>query len=128
MPRGEFSRGRTRMKPVAIGAARPARPTTSAIQILLCAALGISATTLAAESNTRPFKLGTFDAQGRTFVGAVLDDALVIDLDSAATALRRPAGSAPRDMRDLIARYDSGGRDLIAAAIAGATGNTRPAY
>src|SRR6185295_13015138 len=31
-------------------------------------------------------------------------------------------------MRDLIARYDSGGRDLIAAAVAGATGRTRPAY
>src|SRR5262245_19208587 len=86
-----------------------------AARVFSCAALVLGVTTaLAAESGTKPFKLGTFDAQGRMFVGAVLDDSLVIDLGAAATALKRSA-SAPRDMRDLIARYDSGGRDLITA-------------
>jgi 2,4-didehydro-3-deoxy-L-rhamnonate hydrolase len=113
------------MKSVASGAARPERAGTGAIPVLLCMALGFgSAVTLAAESNTRPFKLGTFDAQGRTFVGAVVDDAIVIDLNAAVTALRRPAASAPRDMRDLIARYDRGGRDLVVAAIAGTASGT----
>jgi 2-keto-4-pentenoate hydratase/2-oxohepta-3-ene-1,7-dioic acid hydratase in catechol pathway len=91
-------------------------------------ALGFSATAaLAAESSTKPFKLGTFDAQGRVVVGAVLDESLVLDLGAAATSLKRSA-AAPRDMRDLIARYDSGGRELIVAAIAGAAGASRPAY
>ena len=117
------------MKSVTSGVARRAHIKTSAIEVLLCTVLVLTATAArAAESTPKPFKLGTFDAQGRTFVGAVVDDALVVDLNAAVTALRRPAASAPRDMRDLIARYDSGGRDLIAAAVAGATGRTRPAY
>src|SRR5262245_5870514 len=116
------------MTTLASRAAEHTRP--RATPILFLAALGFSATAgLAAESGTRPFKLGTFDAQCRVFVGAVIDDLHVIDLDAAGTALKRPAGSAPRDMGDLIARYDSGSRDLIAAAIAaGAAGATRPAY
>jgi 2,4-didehydro-3-deoxy-L-rhamnonate hydrolase len=97
-----------------------------AVQILLGVALAQSVSVLAAT----PFKLGTFDAQGRVFVGAVLDDSMVIDLTAAASALKRPAGTAPRDMRNLIARYDSGARDLIVAAVAavGAAGSARPSY
>jgi 2,4-diketo-3-deoxy-L-fuconate hydrolase len=99
------------------------------MQVVLCAALLHSAAAVAAD--VRPFKLGTFDTEGRVFVGAVLDEAVVIDLGAAATALRRPAGAGPRDMRDLIARYDSGMRDLIASAIAAVPaqpGGARPAY
>lgn len=103
----------------------------AAVRLLLCTALGHGAMALAASSDVRPFKVGTFDAQGRVFVGAVLDDSIVVDLNAAATALRRPAGAAPRDMRDLIARYDSGVRDLIVASIAAVpaqSGGARPAY
>jgi 2-keto-4-pentenoate hydratase/2-oxohepta-3-ene-1,7-dioic acid hydratase in catechol pathway len=57
-----------------------------------------------------PYKLGTFDQQGRAFVGVVLRESLVIDLGAALTANPRPgmALPAPTDMKDLIARYDSG--------------------
>src|SRR5262245_46878108 len=99
--------------------------------IFLCALLGQAGAALAAGSDPKPFKLGTFDANGRVFVGVVLDDSTVIDLSAAATALQRPAAQAPRDMRDLIARYDSGVRDLIPASIATAAaqpGTARPAY
>src|SRR5262245_27048731 len=97
--------------------------------LCVCLALGPGAMALAAD--TRPYKLGTFEAQGRTFVGAVVDDAIVIDLGAAASALRRPANTAPRDMRDLIARYDTGVRDLIVASVSAVTaqgGGARPAY
>jgi 2-keto-4-pentenoate hydratase/2-oxohepta-3-ene-1,7-dioic acid hydratase in catechol pathway len=93
-------------------------------RLILCAVLTHGAVVSAAT----PFKLGTFDAQGRVFVGAVVDEARVIDLAAAASALKRPAASAPRDMRDLIARYDSGVHDLIVAAVAGASASPRPAY
>jgi len=76
-----------------------------------------------------PFKLGTFERQGRTFVGVVLGEAVVIDLAAAHAAITNPASSiaAPADMKDLIARYDNGLRARI-AEIVRAVGATRPAY
>ena len=38
-----------------------------------------------------PFKLGTFDLNGRTFVGVVIKDSTVIDLAAASAALKTPA-------------------------------------
>jgi 2-keto-4-pentenoate hydratase/2-oxohepta-3-ene-1,7-dioic acid hydratase in catechol pathway len=72
----------------------------------------------------QPFKLGTFDASGRTFVGIVLKDSVVIDLAQASTALKNPAAkiTAPADMKDLIARYDDGLRARINEIVS----NTRP--
>jgi 2,4-didehydro-3-deoxy-L-rhamnonate hydrolase len=99
------------------------------VGVCVCVTLCHGATAMAAD--TQPYKVGTFEAQGRTFVGAVVDDAVVIDLGAAASALRRPANQAPRDMRDLIARYDTGVRDLIVASIAAVTaqsGGARPSY
>ena len=62
-----------------------------------------------------PFKLGTFDQNGRSFVGIVLKDSIVIDVAQASAALQVPASkvAAPSDMKDLIARYDSGVRARI---------------
>ncbi len=95
---------------------------TRAVRLLVCVALAHSITVVAAATDTRPFKVGTFDAQGRVFIGAVLDDSVVIDINAAAAALQRPAAS-PRDMRDLIARYENGVRDLIVAAASSASGS-----
>ncbi len=71
-----------------------------------------------------PFKLGTFDQNGRAFVGIVLKDAIVIDLGQASAALKTPASKVapPVDMKDLIARYDSGVRARIGEILA----NTKP--
>ncbi len=80
-----------------------------------------------------PFKLGTFERQGRPFVGIVLREAVVIDLAAAHATVRNPASrlAAPGDMKDLIARYDAGLRDRI-REILRVVGNPstgrRPAY
>jgi 2-keto-4-pentenoate hydratase/2-oxohepta-3-ene-1,7-dioic acid hydratase in catechol pathway len=76
-----------------------------------------------------PFKLGTFERQSRTFVGVVLRDSIVIDLGAAHAAITSPASTvaAPTDMKDLIARYDTGLRQRI-VDIVRTVGDTRPAY
>ncbi len=91
---------------------------------------------LAAASSTAqrqvPFKLGTFERDGKPFVGIVLRDAVVVDLAAAGAAL--PAGGAavspPADMKDLIARYESGLRARILDIVARVeqAGAARPPY
>lgn len=93
----------------------------------LLAAL-VTATAVVAQPAPTPFKLGTFGRQGRTFVGIVLRESVVIDFAAANSAVTNPASSvaAPSDMKDLIARYD-GVRPRIIEIIR-AVGDTRPAY
>ena len=69
----------------------------------LLAAL-VVATTAVAQPAPTPFKLGTFERQGRPFVGIVLRESVVIDLAAANTAVTNPASNvaAPTDMKDLI--------------------------
>ena len=76
-----------------------------------------------------PFKLGTFQLQGRTFVGIVRDSA-VIDLAAADNAVPGRTAPAAADMRDLIARYDSSLRARIYAIVKAVptTQGKRPAY
>jgi 2-keto-4-pentenoate hydratase/2-oxohepta-3-ene-1,7-dioic acid hydratase in catechol pathway len=67
-----------------------------------------------------PFKLGTFERQGRAFLGMVLRDAQVVDIASANTAFegRNPAAAKvaiPGDMKGLIARYEAGLRERLYA-------------
>jgi len=79
-----------------------------------------------------PFKLGTFERNGRPFVGIVLRESLVIDFAAAHAAIRTPASTvtAPADMKDLIVRYDSGLRARIGDIVGSveAAGAARPAY
>jgi 2-keto-4-pentenoate hydratase/2-oxohepta-3-ene-1,7-dioic acid hydratase in catechol pathway len=78
---------------------------------------------------SRPFKLGTFERQGQTFVGVVLHDALVIDLPAAMRAGSTTV-TPPADMKQLISGYDGGLRAQIAAIVSGVegAGSARPAY
>lgn len=83
---------------------------TRAIYTLIFAAgIPLLASDLAAQASAEPFKLGTFDSGGHTFVGAVLGDSLVIDLPAANAHLERQAGwvtlPMAQDMRELIGRY-----------------------
>jgi len=65
------------------------------------------------------FKLGTFEHDGKRFVGIVLKDSLVVDLAAAETSLPQAARpGAPSDMKDLIARYDRELRARILAILA----------
>ena len=95
----------------------------------LLAALTTATALVAQQPAQTPFKLGTFERQGRPFVGIVLRESVVIDLAAANTAVTNPASNvtAPTDMKDLIARYDSGLRARI-GEIVRAVGDTRPAY
>jgi 2-keto-4-pentenoate hydratase/2-oxohepta-3-ene-1,7-dioic acid hydratase in catechol pathway len=79
-----------------------------------------------------PFKLGTFERDGRRFVGVVLRETVVVDLARANDAV--PAREAkvvpPADMKDLIARYDAGIRARIVEIVSfvEAAGARRPDY
>jgi 2-keto-4-pentenoate hydratase/2-oxohepta-3-ene-1,7-dioic acid hydratase in catechol pathway len=86
-----------------------------------------------AQAAPEPFKLGTFQHEGRTVVGIVVRDSFVIDFAAAHAAVRTPASTLapPADMKDLIRRYDAGVRARIVEIIR-ATGDpsrsNRPPY
>src|SRR6185295_337599 len=106
--------------------------------VLLAGAVTLTAGQGAAQ-NGEPYKLGTFSIDGRTSVGVVLRDSIVVDLAAAnrdyetknASAAKVPA---PADMKDLIARYDGGVSQRIKQIVAGLVaakqleGGARPAF
>jgi 2-keto-4-pentenoate hydratase/2-oxohepta-3-ene-1,7-dioic acid hydratase in catechol pathway len=75
-----------------------------------------------------PFKVGTFEIGGAPTVALVLRDALIVEIAAANADLERsgtPARVAmPRDMLDLIERYDDGVRNRLYEIVNGlAAGN-----
>ncbi len=100
------------------------------VVLTVVAAVAIAGALVGAQTAT-PFKLGTFDRQGKAFVGIVINNTTVIDL-AAAQAAVQPASTlaAPADMKDLINRYDTGLRARIQDVIrsVNAAGASRPAY
>ena len=102
------------------------------MRTLASSLLAASAVTmLSAQAPATTFKLGTFERQGTPFVGVVLGGSVVIDLAAADAAVTPASGVAtPRDMKDVIARYDKGVRSRILELIArvNAAGASRPAW
>jgi 2-keto-4-pentenoate hydratase/2-oxohepta-3-ene-1,7-dioic acid hydratase in catechol pathway len=103
------------------------------LSLLFLFVTGITISLAHAQTAVKPFKLGTFERQGKTFVGIVLDDSLVIDFALANSALpgQGTAVTPPTDMKDLIARYDSGLRTRIiqiVESVSNFPANNRPAY
>ena len=103
--------------------------------VLAMSVFGDGAGALAQGAGPRePFKLGTFERSGQTFVGVVLKDTQVIDLAAASAALegKTPALAKlqmPSDMKDLISRYDSELRPRIYAVVNEVAGaSSAPAY
>ena len=105
--------------------------------ILVCGCADVSAQTPAGPRE--PFKLGTFERQGRAFLGMVLRDVQVIDIAQANTAFegRNPSAAKqaiPGDMKGLIARYEAGLPSLkerlyaLANEVAGAAGASPSVY
>lgn len=96
------------------------------------AGLLTAATLVMTAQQTAPFKLGTFERNGRTFVGIVLKDSLVVDFAEASAAIKAPPAkvAVPADMKDLIARYDSGVRGRIVEIVETFSGtvDVRPGY
>ena len=86
-----------------------------------------------AQQSPEPFKVGTFQQGARTFVGVVLRESIVIDLNAAHAAVQTGGSSLARidGMKDLIARYDNGVRARIVELIRAAgdvTRANRPAW
>jgi 2-keto-4-pentenoate hydratase/2-oxohepta-3-ene-1,7-dioic acid hydratase in catechol pathway len=81
-----------------------------------------------------PFKVGTFDRGGEVFVGVVLRDTQVVDIARANVAFEAnnataPKLTAPRDMKQLITRYEAEWKDRLAViAREVSTAKTAPAY
>ena len=76
------------------------------------ASVAVSVGMAAAAASATPFKLGTFEENGREFVGLVLQDSRVVDIGAANAAYEKRNSKAsrihlPADMKTLIARYES---------------------
>src|SRR5262245_30217716 len=100
-------------------------------RIVALLGLGIVSTMLGQSQTVPLFKLGTFQAQARTFVGIVLNDSLVVDFAAAGRAITPASNVAlPTDMKDLIARYNAGVRERIIQVVRSVNAQTgaRPAY
>jgi len=92
------------------------------------------ATAVAALAHAQPatrFTLGTFERDGLPFVGLVVGDEFVADIGRAWGTVGAGADLAPpADMKDLIARYNTGVRARLAAIASAVTGGSaaRPRY
>jgi 2-keto-4-pentenoate hydratase/2-oxohepta-3-ene-1,7-dioic acid hydratase in catechol pathway len=85
----------------------------------LAAVVGLAGT-LAAQTNTEPYKLGMFRQADRTFVGLVLRDSIVLELAKAGV-------NAPATLKELIERWDAPMSDRLAKIAADAAKQT-PSY
>ncbi|MFI4942582.1 MAG: fumarylacetoacetate hydrolase family protein [Burkholderiales bacterium] len=96
----------------------------------LAGALALHAVSSLAWSAEPAFKFGSFERDGKPFVGVVLRDSLVIDLAAADRALPQGARvDPPADLKALIARYDAALRARILAIAAHVSASaSRPAY
>ena len=98
--------------------------------LAVLAACGLATVFVGAQAAPAPYKLGTFQRQGTTFVGVVIGDTQVINLQVANAAVTTGKRiTAPTDMKDLIARYDNGVRERIVEIVrTAAAATTRPPY
>ena len=95
--------------------------------------VALAATNVYAQTKpAEPFKVGTFEIAGATRVALVLRDSIVVDIDAANRALPSPPQS-PRDMIELIERYDTGLKNRLYEIVNYLAANnrlttSRPAY
>jgi 2-keto-4-pentenoate hydratase/2-oxohepta-3-ene-1,7-dioic acid hydratase in catechol pathway len=76
---------------------------------LVVIVLALSAPSVAQTAKpAEPFKVGTFEIRKAPTVGLVLRDSVIVDIGAANAAVPGSKVQAPRDMIDLIERYDSG--------------------
>jgi 2-keto-4-pentenoate hydratase/2-oxohepta-3-ene-1,7-dioic acid hydratase in catechol pathway len=110
----------------------------SAALVAVTAPVTTAAQTGPTAMSAEPFKVGTFQASGRQFVGLVLRDQFIVELNAANDALTSnpayPEMGMPEDMLGLIGQYEYGLKyrlyeivtDLVENNRLAA--NTRPAY
>src|SRR5688500_16422582 len=85
------------------------------------------ATTSYAQSTkpAEPFKVGTFEIRKTPTVGLVLRDSLVVDIAAPNSAVPGTRLTTPRDMIDLIERYESGLRSRFVEIVHYLAANNR---
>lgn len=80
--------------------------------VLLWFGFGIQSLNAVEPEVAEPFKVGTFESDGEAFVGLVLRDRWIVDLNQANAVLEKqatyPQVPAPADMIELIERYEYG--------------------
>ncbi len=109
-------------------------PGRTCAALILAVAVAASGHLAAQSGGAVPFKLGTFERNGRTLVALVLRDTQVVDIAQANAAFEASNPSAPRltapaDMKQLIARYDAEWRPRLAAiAKMASSAASAPAY
>lgn len=113
-------------------------PSATRAGLVLAVSLGLAACSTGTDAQSGgapvPFKVGTFERAGATFVGLVLRDTQVVDVVRANAAFESANASAPKlpapaDLTALIAQYDAAWRDrLHAIARTVATAKTAPEY
>src|SRR4029450_12865613 len=85
------------------------------VALVIAGAVAVIASAgLRAQAGAPPFKLGTFEQGGRTFLGLVLRDTQIVDIGRANTAYEQANASAqkltaPADMKQLSTRDESEG-------------------
>ncbi|HUR32152.1 MAG TPA: fumarylacetoacetate hydrolase family protein [Vicinamibacterales bacterium] len=87
----------------------------------------------AREGPAVPYKLGTFEREGHSFMGLVLRDAQIVDIGQANAAFENANGSAaklavPSDLKELIAKYETGWKDRLAALARAVPAEGAPAF
>jgi 2-keto-4-pentenoate hydratase/2-oxohepta-3-ene-1,7-dioic acid hydratase in catechol pathway len=94
------------MRLLAPHSTRHAASLMAGLIVAVVAALPVQAQTGA--KSAEPFKVGTFEIRKAPTVGLVLRDSLIVDIAAANAAVPGTKLTAPRDMIDLIERYESG--------------------
>ena len=107
----------------------------AALLVVLAAPAGLRAQAL---ESAEPFKVGTFQIDGKATVALVLRDALIVDIGAANAELELsptyPHLAAPADMLELIGQYKYGLKfrlyEIVNHLVAESrlAGNARPAY
>jgi 2-keto-4-pentenoate hydratase/2-oxohepta-3-ene-1,7-dioic acid hydratase in catechol pathway len=104
------------------------------VALVVAGALAVVASAgLRAQAAAPTYKLGTFEQGGRTFLGLVLRDTQIADIARANAAYEQANASAPKltaptDMKQLIARYDSEWRARLTAIARTIPATGAPAY
>jgi hypothetical protein len=93
--------------------------------LILGATLMATASYAQSTKPAEPFKVGTFEIRKTPTVGLVLRDSLVVDIAAANTAVPGTKLTAPRDMIDLIERYESGLRSRFVEIVNHLAANNR---
>lgn len=93
--------------------------------LFICVTLTASSAFAQSPKPAEPFKVGTFEIRKTPTVGLVLRDSLVVDIAAANTAVPGTKLTAPRDMIDLIERYDSGLRSRLVEIVNYLAANNR---